>query len=109
MIAEILHEGRENTMTAGELCALTGMNGTQLRLRIMAERRSGEPICSATGKNPGYFLAETAAEMREFCESMKHRIDEVSETRRACMEQIMNLPGADPAENETKEGARNGQ
>ena len=57
MVHELLQTGRDYTMSGRELCNLLQIPGRKLTQIVEQERREGVPICAATGKNPGYFLA----------------------------------------------------
>lgn len=92
MIADYLQAGRENPTTGAELCRLLDITPGELRAAVMRERRSGQPICAASGEKPGYFLAADREEMAIFCESLRHRAGEIFKTRRACMDQLETLP-----------------
>lgn len=83
MIHELLAEGREHARTAKELAAVCGCDVRAVTIQIERERREGRPICAATGENPGYFLAATDDELREYCATLQGRVLEILETRRA--------------------------
>ncbi|MCD8050129.1 MAG: hypothetical protein LUE89_00415 [Clostridiales bacterium] len=63
-----------------------------LTAAVELERREGQPICSSTGANPGYFLAANREEMEGFCRSLYHRAGEIHKTRRACLKTLETLP-----------------
>jgi hypothetical protein len=76
------HRGRENCIGMGELFAevfgrpcVHRINDTDaLRRLVRRLRRRGEPICSRNDHdNPGYYLAESAAELQEFAERHRRR------------------------------------
>ena len=92
MIYELLHEGEANAITGRELCELLNINMRQLTLAIESERRAGQPICAATGKTPGYYLAATREEMERYGMALHHRAGEIYKTRRACLKAAKNLP-----------------
>lgn len=97
MIFEFLSEGAENARTGRELCEMLNINARELTAAIEKERRAGKPICAATGKTPGYFLAANQTEMERYCRSLLRRAGEIHKTRRACMMTIEELP-ADEAQ-----------
>ena len=99
MICEILHEGEENAITGKEICELLNITMRQMTKAMETERRAGHPICAATGKTPGYFLAATREEMERYGRALHHRAGEIYKTRRACLKAAMNLP-AGSANNE---------
>ena len=94
---EMLSEGAENAKTGAELCKLLNLHPRELTQMIEQERRSGVPICSHTGHNPGYYLAATQGEMQRFCDSLRHRAGEIHKTRRACLRTITKLPQTEGA------------
>lgn len=93
MIYEVLAEGADNAKTGKEICQQLRMNPRELTATIEQERRAGYPICASTGTNPGYYLAANKEEMQRYCAALAHRADEITETRRACIETIQHLPG----------------
>jgi len=76
------HHGRQNAISMKDLyeqvfereCKdkITSTRGIR---KILTELRElGFPICSAMiGRNRGYYIAETAEEIREFCKTMENR------------------------------------
>ena len=92
MIFEILSEGANNARTGRELCELLNITARDLTAAIERERRAGKPICAATGKTPGYYLAANQAEMQRYCRSLWHRAGEIHKTRRACLKTLEDLP-----------------
>ena len=83
MIHELLAEGRENARTGRELAGILNCNIRDITQRIEAERRDGQPICAATGENPGYYLAADADELANYCNRLKGRAIELFRTRKA--------------------------
>ena len=92
MIHEYLLEGAENARTGRELCKILNITARDLTAAIARERRAGHPICAATGKIPGYYLAGTQQEMQDYCGRLRHRAGEIFATRRACLATIDSLP-----------------
>ena len=92
MIFEYLSEGAENARTGRELCEILNITPRELTQAIERERRAGRPICAATGKKPGYFLAANQEEMQRYCRSLWRRAGEIHKTRRACLDAMTNLP-----------------
>lgn len=95
MIFELLTTGAENARTGKEICSLLNITARDLTIAIERERRAGKPICASTGSNPGYYLAATQGEMLKYCNSLKHRADEIKKTRRACIKAVKNLPAGE--------------
>lgn len=56
MIHELLAEGRENARTGRELAQFFDCNIRDITEQVERERREGQPICVATGENPGYYI-----------------------------------------------------
>ena len=83
MIAELLNTGRENTQSARELASILGCGIRDISKQIEQERRQGQPICAASGENPGYYLAADEKELQEYCEQLYKRGGEIFKTRRA--------------------------
>ncbi len=92
MIHELLAEGADNARTGKELCRMLNLTPRDLTAAIERERRQGKPICASNGRNPGYYLAANQREMQQYCESLRHRLKEISETRRACLTSMDKLP-----------------
>lgn len=94
MITELLHTGRENTQSAREIAAILGMDIRDVTHQIEKERRAGQPICAATGRNPGYYLAADAAELRQYCDRLSNRGHEIFKTRGALIDTLRRLQTA---------------
>jgi len=99
MIHELLHEGEPNAITGREICEVLHINMRQLTIAVESERRAGFPICAATGRTPGYYLAATREEMERYGRALHHRAGEIYKTRRACLKAARKLP-AEGAVNE---------
>ena len=93
MIYELLGEGAGNARTGKEICRQLHINQRELTSTIEQERRAGYPICASCGTVPGYFLAANKEEMQQYCAALAHRVDEITKTRRACIDTIEYLPG----------------
>lgn len=77
------HRGKQNAIPMAELYERVygetprdKISSTRPLRRVLTElRKMGFPVCSAmTGKETGYFLAETAEEIEAFCETMERRV-----------------------------------
>ena len=99
-ITDHLDTGKENAITANELCALLNISGRDLSAAVERERRKGSPICASNGKRPGYYLAANKEEMQEYCKSLYKRAGEIHKTRKACLISMINLPGEIPEPDE---------
>ena len=92
MIAEILKEGRQNAITGEVLGLILGISRHEVYSRVEKERREGRPICATSGRNPGYYLAAHAGEMRDYIEALHSRIMNILVTYKACKETLNALP-----------------
>lgn len=73
--------GEENAIPGRTLAKLFNTNLRTITKMIEQERRNGVPICaSCTGKNKGYFKAETPADLQMYCRSMQSRANELLQT-----------------------------
>lgn len=88
--AEILkvmesHVGRNNPIKANELASMFGLstkNTFPVRQIISDLIKDGFPILSSVSNPEGYFIAQSYAEVNEYCESLRHRGIEVIIRRR---------------------------
>lgn len=95
-ITDHLNTGKENAITANELCTLLNISIRDLSAAVERERRKGSPICASNGKKPGYYLAANKEEMQEYCKILYKRAGEIHKTRKACLISMINLPGDIP-------------
>lgn len=92
MIYELLTEGKENARTGKELAAHLGCDIRTITEQIEKERRSGQPICAnSRGDAPGYFLADNADDLQDYCDRLKHRAIELFTTRQALIRVLKQL------------------
>ncbi len=80
-VSSFLRVGKEHAIKLGDLAALTGMGERALRRQIQRERQRGALIISDC--RSGYFLPETAEDIRVFVGQMKHRAREINSVCRA--------------------------
>lgn len=92
LIENYLPEGGENPVTAKELGKQTGEEVRTITAAIQRRRRDGVPIVGTKGKTPGYYIALTAEDLRDYCARLKHEEAELRKTRRACERIIHTLP-----------------
>lgn len=79
-VSDLLHEGRQNAITARELAGFFDCDNREITKAIERERRDGAPIC-ASGSDPrGYYLAADATEMQDYCRRLKNRRQEIAKT-----------------------------
>ena len=93
MISELLATGKENARTGRELAQFFGCNIRDITEQVERERRGGQPICAASGENPGYYLAADADELERYCNNLKNRATELFKTRQALVKLLQQLPG----------------
>ena len=80
MIHEILPAGRENALSGRALATMFNCDIRAITVQIEKERREGQPICAASGDNPGYYLAADPDELKNYCDrQLQAAIDTVSE------------------------------
>ena len=81
-IIALLPLGKDEPIQARELQLRLGMSDTRtITQQISQLRRAGEPICASTSyPKPGYFLAKTPDELRQYLKSLQGRRDELDET-----------------------------
>lgn len=91
-IENYLPEGGESPVTAKELKRRTGVNVRMITAAIQRRRREGVPIVGSKGENPGYFIAITADELRDYCGRLKREEKALRKTRKACEKIIESLP-----------------
>lgn len=99
MITDYLFTGKENARTCSELAKLCGCHPREISERIERARRAGQPICaSCDPERPGYYLAETAEELQQYCSRLHKRAGEIHKTRRALLKAAEHLPAGEPQE-----------
>lgn len=91
-IENYLPEGGESPVTAKELQRRTGEDVRTITAAIQRRRREGVPIVGSKGENPGYYIAITADDLRNYCGRLKREEAELRRTRRACERIINKLP-----------------
>lgn len=104
----MLTEGEKNALTAKELTTIMGCDIRDITAAVERERRQGQPICAASGKNPGYYLAANANELQNYCNRLHHRAAELYKTRQALLKILKQLPGTETGgtENAKKDSKR---
>ena len=91
-IENYLPKGGEHPLTAKELQRITGADVRTITAAIQQRRREGVPIVGSKGENPGYYIAITAGDLRDYCGRLKHEEAELRRTRKACEGIIDKLP-----------------
>jgi len=69
----LTHRGRDNPIKAMEIAKLLGFKGDRPIRLVIRELRKEEAILANTGNPPGYFIADTLAELEEFRFTSKSR------------------------------------
>lgn len=82
MIAEILHTGKDHPITGKELATIFNTDIRHITAQIEAERREGQPICANMTGRPGYYMADGAEELQQYCSRLHRRAGELHKTRR---------------------------
>ena len=86
-ISAYLLTGKGNARTGRELARLLGCTPRDISLLVERERRAGTPIlASCSSETPGYYLAETAGEIKNYCRNLSNRAEEIDKTRSALLE-----------------------
>lgn len=74
VVMEALHTGKENAISAQELCTYLGFNSVrELQHEIARERNAGAVILSTCQDGGGYFLPENDREVRQFIKTLESR------------------------------------
>ena len=95
MIFEMLDTGEQNARSARELAQVLQTDKRTISLLVERERRAGKPICATCdGAAPGYYIPADQTEMADYCQSLRHREQEIAKTRKACAMTIKSLPAS---------------
>lgn len=74
VVLEALQTGKENAISAQELCTYLGLNSVrELQHEIARERKAGAVILSTCQSGGGYFLPENDREVRQFIRTLENR------------------------------------
>lgn len=91
-VCDFLLTGAENALDSRTLAAMMEIDRRSVTQRIERERRRGMPICAAvTGRNRGYFLPASPAELEQYVSSLNRRVKEVSLTLNACTKTLKKM------------------
>lgn len=91
-VSDFLLTGAENAIDSRTLAAMMEIDRRTVTQRIEHERRAGAPICAAvTGRNRGYFLPASPAELEQYVSSLNRRVKEVSLTLNACTKTLKKM------------------
>lgn len=74
VVMGVLQEGKENAISAKELCDRLGFSSTRdLQYQICRERKAGAVILSTCQEGGGYFLPGNNSEVRQFIRTLENR------------------------------------
>lgn len=80
VVMEALHNGKENAISAQELCDYLGFNSVrELQYEISRERKVGAVILSTCQEGGGYFLPGNDQEVRQFIKTLENRANNTYE------------------------------
>lgn len=90
-LLELIPTGADHPVTAKRLAELYGVqNERQITRSIEALRRVGVPVCaSCDPANPGYYRAQSAAELALYLHGLRGRMKEITHTYNA-LERALN-------------------
>ena len=84
VVMEALNTGKENAISAQELCVYLGFNSVrELQNEIARERKAGAVILSTCQDGGGYFLPENDREVRQFIRTLENRAKNTYEALRS--------------------------
>lgn len=84
VVMEALNTGKENTISAQELCVYLGFNSVrELQSEIARERKAGAVILSTCQDGGGYFFPESDQEVRQFIKTLENRAKNTFEALRS--------------------------
>ena len=103
---KFIPRGRSNAIPAEKLAKLAGFrNSRELRECISARRRSGELICSSTGRHSGYYFPESREELQSFIRQMQASAKSLFLSIQAARRALQQMPGQEELElNPTTKG-----
>lgn len=84
LVMDVLRTGKENAISAQELCAYLGLNSVrELQHIICRERKAGAVILSTCQEGGGYFLPSNDQEVRQFIRTLENRAKNTFEALRS--------------------------
>lgn len=109
VVMEVLQEGKENAISARDLCTYLGFDSIRcLQKEIERERKAGAVILSTCQDGGGYFLPETAQEVKQFIRTLENRARNTFAALKSAKRLLSGSIDPEVAENTTKAGAGNG-
>jgi hypothetical protein len=84
LVMDVLRTGKENAISAQELCTYLGLNNVrELQHIICRERKAGAVILSTCQDGGGYFLPSNDREVRQFIRTLENRAKNTFEALRS--------------------------
>lgn len=98
-IRDFLYIGKRHARTGRELAAVLHCPIRDISELVEKERRTGTPIlASCDSRCPGYYLAETSEEVRNYCKGLHKRAGEIYKTRDALLKTADRMAAEEAAE-----------
>ena len=99
-----LGTGRMNAKTAAQIAGEMSTTPRQIQQYAETARRCGYPVIAHSEQPPrGYFLAQTAAEVRAYAGRLHHRFGEIAKTRREMLRNLKKWDFETKQHNDEKE------
>lgn len=109
VVMNFLQTGKENAISALDLCTYLGFNSTRdLQHEIARERNEGVVILSTCQDGGGYFLPENDQEVRQFIRTLENRAKNTYAALKSARCFLSSSMEVREAENITKVGTDNG-
>lgn len=91
-ITDYLLPGEQHAKSARELAYSMNCNTRDITQMVQDERRHGAAICvSRDAERPGYFIAETPADVETCCRQLQDRAQEIYKTRAAMLKTLKKM------------------
>lgn len=91
-ITDYLIPGAEYAKSARELAYTMNCNTRDITQMVQDERRHGAAICvSRDVEHPGYYLAQTPADVETCCKQLQDRATEIYKTRAAMLKTLERM------------------
>lgn len=95
VVMEALHTGKENAISAQELCDYLGFNSIrELQYEISRKRKAGAVILSTCQEGGGYFLPSNEREVRQFIKTLENRANNTFEALRSARRYLRQQEGS---------------
>lgn len=101
-IMDYLLQGEEYAKSARELAYTMNCNTRDITQMVQDERRHGAAICvSRDTEHPGYYMAETPADVETCCRQLQDRAQEIYKTRAAMLKTLKKMRADEAADYES--------